>query len=152
MEPTYGASVPLTAFDRRTAQAVVEVLQRAGVRAWTGEESGGDIEVRVAPEQREQALRELGDRMEEVREAVLTAQRAEPPPPAPPPDPDDVHAGPPLVMERFRSLRWLGAVVMAPLLVVTLAPSLRGGTARSVVIALVALAVVGVFTARRRRR
>lgn len=152
MEPTYGAGVPLTAFDRRTATAVVAVLRRAGVQAWAGDEVDGDVEVRVAPEQRDQALRELGDRMEEVREAVLAAERAAPPPPAPPPDPDDVHAGPPLVMERFRSLSWLGAVVLAPLLVVTLAPSLRGGTARSVVVGLALLAVVGVLTARWRRR
>lgn len=172
MERTDGPGVPLTAFDRRTATAVVAVLCRAGVDAWAAATDGEDVEVRVVHDQRDHALRELGNRMEEVREAVLAAdadplaQTASETPPAaygddppnasgrgaaPPPDPDDVRAGPPLVMERFRSIRFLAVAVMAPLLVVTLAPTLRGTTGRLVVGVLMAVVVVALLVTRRRR-
>ncbi|CAN5361209.1 hypothetical protein BH23ACT9_BH23ACT9_16210 [soil metagenome] len=136
MDAQHDDGVALTAFDRRTAAAVVTVLQGAGVSAWTGADDGADVEVRVAADDRDRALTELGARMEEVHAAVSKADRQAPrvQADAPLPDPDDVHAGPPLVMERFRSMRYLTAIVLAPLLVVTLAPTLRGGTGRMVVI------------------
>lgn len=154
MEPRYGPGVPLTAFDRRTATAVVAVLCRAGVDAWATSTDGEDVEVRVVREQREQALRELGNRMEEVREAVRAADQAprDRPVTPEPPEPDDVRAGPPLVMERFRSMRFLAVAVMAPLLVVTLGPTLRGSTARLVLGLLMGVVVVALLIVRRRRR
>lgn len=168
MEPEHDDGVALSAFDQRTATAVISVLRDAGVTAWVGAGDEEDVEVLVPGDQRDRALHELGARMEEVRSAVqsadASARRRRPRHEekvdgwstpartrAPLPDPDDVHAGPPLVMERFRSMRILAAVVMAPLLVVTLAPTLRGSTARMVVLALAAVAAVAVVVFRRRR-
>ncbi|HUG84499.1 MAG TPA: hypothetical protein VMM13_08030 [Euzebya sp.] len=161
MEPQHDDGVTLSAFDQRTASAVVSVLRRAGVAAWLAAGHDEDVEVLVPDGQREVAMRELGTRMEEVRAEVQSAPPSDDRPAeptgavartgAPVPDPDDVHAGPPLVMERFRSMRILAAVVMAPLLVVTLAPTLRGSTARVVLVVLATVAA-GVVLAFRRRR
>lgn len=138
----------LTAFDPRTARAVVTVLNDAGVRAWAVDGSEGDTDVMVAEGARDDALRILGSSMEEVRRVALEHDATTPVPPVPP-DPADVHAGPPLVMERLRNLRVLTAVVMVPLLVVTLAPTIRGDVRIAV---LVAAAAIGLFLLLRRRR
>lgn len=169
MEPQHDDGVALSAFDPPTATAVVTVLRDAGLTAWQVGDGPEEVQVLVPDGQRELALRELGARMEEVRAVMQTTGGAAQPPvrpadvrpaehaaPAvhhssPLPDPDDVHAGPPLVMERFRSMRILAAVVMAPLLVVTLAPTLRGSTARIILIALMIVAAVVVVVVRRRR-
>ncbi len=149
----------LTAFDERTARAVVGVLRRAGIDAQLVEGGigrGDDVDVMVPEGDREDAMRILGQRMEEVTESVLEAdrlreQRAAPPATTGPlHDPDDVHEGPPLMMERFASLRYLAVLVMVPLLVVTLAPTIRGDV--RVGVAIVLLVVVAVALVVRRRR
>lgn len=140
--------VTLTAFDPRTAQAVVAVLQRAGVRAWAAATSDAEIEVLVAQGSRQEALNILRNQMEEVRRVALEHD-ATAPVPAVPPDPDDAHAGPPLVMERLRNLRVLAAVVMVPLLVVTLAPTIRGEVRIAVLLAAVAVGVLILLWRRR---
>jgi hypothetical protein len=165
VDPQHDDGVALTAFDIRTAAAVVSVLRGAGISAWaTAEDESGEVEVRVAADDRERAMAELGARMEQVQDALRKSDRTAPgirptartrradpdPDPAPLPDPDDVHAGPPLVMERFRSMGFLTAMVIVPLMVVTLAPTLRGETARTVVL-VVAVVVAAALLLRRRR-
>ncbi|MGI9018399.1 MAG: hypothetical protein ACR2HR_15065 [Euzebya sp.] len=155
MDPQHRPGVALTAFDRRTAQAVVTVLQRAGIDAWTGMDEDEDTPVLVAEGLREQALQVLGQRMEEVRQATAEADRnaarsATTGPSHPPRDPDDVHDGPPLVMERFRSMRVLAVVIMVPLLAVTLAPTIRGVV--RVVVFVVLLGLGAVIVVRHRNR
>ncbi len=135
------------------------VLRRAGIdaRLVEGVAAGDDdAEVLVPEDDREDAMRILGERMEEVTESVLEADRLQERRAAPPPttgplhDPDDVHVGPPLMMERFASLRYLAVLVMVPLLVVTLAPTIRGDV--RVIVAIVLLVVVaGALVVRRRR-
>lgn len=139
MDPPPRPGVPLTAFDPHTAEAVVEVLNRAGVQAWPGPHSGEETDVMVARGSRDEALRVLGSRMEEVRLAALErdATRANRPG-APDPGTTAAEDGRPLVTERLRNLRILAAVILVPLLVVTLAPTLRG----EVRIAVLAVAVV----------
>lgn len=163
MPPTPSRHVPLTSFDARTAEAVVAVLSRHGVPAAArpAADDADEVEVTVPEGAREDALRVLGTRMEEVREAAqaLDARgggaaprrgRAPERDLVPPPDPDDVHAGPPLVMERFRSLSWLTAVVLVPLLAVTIAGPLTGDL--RLVAAVSLMVVVGLLLWRRRRR
>ncbi len=158
MDPQHGRGTALTAFDRRTAQAVVTVLGRAGIDAWLAGVDAEEAEVHVPEGRRDEALRALGARMEEVRQAAAEVDAAEArrrgdrgrAPRAAPRDPDDVHDGPPLVMERLRGMGWLLAVLLVPLLAVTLAPTLRGDVAiRAVVV--VAVVVVAVIVYRRRR-
>jgi hypothetical protein len=153
LDPTQRPDAALTSFDPPTAAAVAAVLSRAGVPAATRPAADGDVEVVVPPELRDRALRELGQRMEEVRDEVAAARPA----PADPhghgvvgPDEDDLRAGPPLVMERFRSLSWLTAVLLVPLLAVTVAGPLAGDLRRVAAVSL--LAVVAAVVWRRRRR
>jgi Flp pilus assembly protein TadB len=159
------AHVALTSFDVRTATAVVAVLRRAGVSASGRAAGDGEVEVTVPEGAREEAMRILGARMEEVREAVAAAdadalaarardragdraRRAG----APHPAPDDVHAGPPLVMERFRSLSWLAAVLLVPMLAVTIAGPLRGDLRIGAAVVLMAVVAAVVWRRRRDRR
>lgn len=102
----------------------------------------------VAQGSRQEALNILRNQMEEVRRVALEHD-ATAPVPAVPPDPDDAHAGPPLVMERLRNLRVLAAVVMVPLLVVTLAPTIRGEVRIAVLLAAVAVGVLILLWRRR---
>lgn len=103
----------LAAFDPPIARAVVAVLRSEGLRAWLIEEPAGDaLLVHVVPEDRSAALAALTRRMEEVRERA--GEEAE------------IGAGPglaepPLVMERFRRAGLAVGILLAPLLVVTLA-------------------------------
>jgi len=101
------------AFDPPIARAVVTVLRSEGLRAWlVGESAEDEFLVHVVPEDRAAALTALNRRMEEVRicagdEAATAA--------------DIVPGDPPLVMERFRRAGLAIGVILAPLLVVTLA-------------------------------
>lgn len=147
--------VALTTFDDRTARAVVVVLRRAGIDASATPGPQDETEVRVPEPDRDRAMQVLGARMDEVVEAVTAADQGDrrrvvtPPPAVDLPDPDDVHAGPPLVMERFRSMSYLAVVVLVPLLIVTLAPTVRGNV--RVVVAIVLMGVVAALVVRRRR-
>lgn len=150
--PDPSALVPLVAFDPATAHAVVAVLRRQGIRAQADD---GDAEqlVRVPAHRRDTALRVLATHMEDVRAALDRA-------PAPPPsdrgsaDPaavrdDDAGRGPPLVMERFRSLGLLVVIGLAPLLIVTLA-SVPIPRAVAITIVVAAAALIVALILRRR--
>ncbi len=145
--------VALTTFDDRTARAVVVVLRRAGVDASSVAGPDGETDVTVPEPDRDRAMQVLGSRMEEVAQAVAAGdveeQRRARPAPPPRDAEDDVHAGPPLVMERFRRMRYLAVILMVPLLVVTLAPTIRGNV--RVVVALVLMGVAAAVVLRRRR-
>lgn len=152
MDSSQHEGVTLTAFDPVTADAVVTVLRRAGIAVWQaeGRDEHGDVQLRVAPDERGRAMAELGRRMEEVRDEVA----GHVPPPravqeAPVRDPDDPRDGPPLTMERFADLRVLVVVLLGPLLVVTIAGPFLPRTARVVVFAVIAVGL-GVVLARRR--
>lgn len=153
MDSSQQEGVALTAFDPVTADAVVAVLQRAGIAVWQSREPDayGDVELRVSPGDRSRALAELGRRMEEVRDEVGSRE---------PPsvvdfdeqvrrDPDDPHDGPPLMMERVASMRVLVVALLGPLLVVTVAGPYLPRSARVIVFAAIALGL-GIVLARRR--
>jgi len=110
----------LAAFDPDLAEAVVQVLRRHGVQAWLADAparaaaGGSERAVHVRPEQREPALGLLAEHMEEVG-AELDGS-----------DGDDADVplhggGRPLVMERFRRIGLNLAIVLAPLLIISLA-------------------------------
>ncbi len=160
--------IPLVTFDATTAAAVVAVLTRAGIGAWVAAGTdGGEAEVWVAEADRERALSTLAARMEEVREEVL---QSTPPgerprrlrraawdadddvgPVAPGDVDDELRSGPPLVMERFRSLSGAMVVLLTPLLVITLAQAPFGRTARTAILLTLAGVVAGWLLLRRRR-
>lgn len=150
MDSSQRPGVALTTFDQRTARAVVAVLQHQGLDAWAETGTTEDTPVIVAEGQRDRAWRILNDRMEDVRQSVAEdTERAQSKAPTTS-DPDDVHDGPPLVMERFRNFAWVAAVLLVPLMAVTLAPTIRGRTAIWVAIG-VATVVFGILAFRRRR-
>ena len=139
----------LTSFDRVTAAAVVTVLQRAGIRAWAGATGDADeTEVLVAAGDRERALSTLATRMEEVRREVVGGGGGFADTPRP--DPDDLYAGPPLVMERFRSLSIAVAIILGPLLVVTLAAPAVPRSARVAIFLVLATVLAAWWFARQR--
>lgn len=146
----------LTAFDSATADAVVEVLSRAGIAAWQDPEPDehGDVVVRVSPGMRARAMQEMGRRMEEVQATLRRSPAAAASAPDGPhePDVDDPADGPPLTMERFADLRVLIAVVLGPLLVITVAgPFLTRTVQVSVIVFLVLAGGLAMVIARRRR-
>lgn len=136
-------NIQLATFDPEVAHAVVAVLLREGVQAVTASVPGvpdGEVAVLVEPSQRARALAVLTQRMEDVSAELRGGPAGEPritivtaPGPRdtgrgggtgragrPTPDEDeDEDDGPPLVMERFRSMGFV-AMVLAPLLVITL--------------------------------
>ncbi|MEE8601025.1 hypothetical protein [Euzebya tangerina] len=165
-----GSSHPgtaVTTFDQHTAEAVVVVLERAGIRAWTTDPApDGDVEVMVEEGQREAALRTLAQRMDEVRDASAALR----PEPARPESvkaprfrrrsededddqsalPEELRDGPPLVMERFRNLSWVLVILLVPLMVVTLAPTIRSDLGIRIALG-VAVVVIVTMVVRRRR-
>ncbi|AXV07482.1 hypothetical protein DVS28_a2803 [Euzebya pacifica] len=158
MESPQREGIALTSFDRATADAVVAVLSRAGIPAWQDAEPDeyGDTVVRVPDGQRNAAMREMGSRMEEIADEIAAAPaprasigRADGPVHR---DPDDVHDGPPLVMQRFRDLRVLIVVVLAPLLAVTIAGPFLPRSLRVVAFVVIVAAVGAVIWQRRRSR
>jgi hypothetical protein len=142
------------AFDPPLARAVVTVLRREGLRAWLGRDrGGGTVHVFVDPDDREAALACLGRRMDDVQE-LAARQREDAPPARPAPagrgqvDGDDGgEDARPLVMERFARAGMVLALVLIPLLVVTLASA---RVPRGIAVAVVVLGVLGVWAARRR--
>jgi hypothetical protein len=124
-----GVTVPLDTFRPEVAGAVVTVLRRHGVAAWMRATGGslpglddGEAVVLVERGRRDDAVQLLVAHMEEVGEAAA----AEPRPlrhrrMTAPRHPMEDEPGPPIVMERFRRMGLAVAVVLAPLLVVTLA-------------------------------
>lgn len=143
----------LTAFDSATADAVVEVLSRAGIPAWQDPDPDehGDVVVRVNPGMRERAMQEMGRRMEEIQATLRRSPAPDDSTRPHEPDVDDPADGPPLTMERFADLRVLVAVVLGPLLVITVAGPFLTRTVRvSVIIFIVIATGLALFIARRR--
>ncbi|HVL99076.1 MAG TPA: hypothetical protein VM324_07275 [Egibacteraceae bacterium] len=114
----------LATFDPSLAEAVATVLRRQGVPAVTGPAPGpgpdDDVEVRVPPERRDEALGLLAGHMEEIR-AIVHAGNSVTATPLPLVEGDAEQVGTPLVMSRVRSMGLGVAVLLVPLLVVTLA-------------------------------
>ena len=130
----------LAAFDPPIARAVVAVLRSEGLRAWlVGESAEGASLVHVEPENRAAALAALSRRMEEVH--ARAGEEAEM-------SGDLGVADPPLVMERFRRAGLAVGVVLAPLLVITLA---RTRLSVGMTAAIVVGGVVALMLARRSR-
>lgn len=150
MDSQQQGGVALTSFDPVTADAVVAVLGRAGLAAWQdpSPDDSGDVLVRVPAGLRDAAMRLMGQRMEEIQAEM--ASRRPPTVTAARLDPDDPSHGPPLMMERFASMRVLVVALVGPLLVVTIAGPFLPRQAR-VVIFLVIGAGLLVAMARRRR-
>lgn len=127
-------------YDPPLARAVVAVLRDEGLRAWVEDEDGSGGRVLVVPVDQPAAVSALARRMEDVRElaaAEATADRPHPPSDRPAP----------LVMERFRSAGALVAVLLAPLLVVTLS---WVGLTPGLVAAVVVVAALAIVVVRRR--
>lgn len=140
MHPDRPATVPLVAFSPGLARAVVAVLARAGVPAWTAEQAH-ETEVIVPADRREEAFAVLAAHMEQIH-----AEAADEPGDATEVD-DEPGDPPPLVMERFRNMGLL-ALVLVPLLVITLAaPGMPLGVA-----IVVYVGAIAVLTAWRERR
>lgn len=137
MQPDHVQTADLGAFEPPTADAVVSVLRRRGCPAWADPAAGGDSLVRVPADRREEALALVAAHMEDI--AAMSGS-AEPGPSAVPPlpggrpgstwdagDSDDPSAEKPspIVLEQLRRFGLGLAIVLAPLLVITLAaPSL----------------------------
>lgn len=122
MQPDRDTDTQLATFDPPVARAVAAVLEREGMSATVEPLDHGEAEVRVATERRDEALVLLARHMERVHELAakqhVDAVTATPLPLDPSPDDEDSR---PIVMERLRRMGLGIAVVLAPLLIITLA-------------------------------
>lgn len=130
MHPEPGTSTPLASFDAALADAVVALLRREGVPAVAEPVGTDEVEVRVPVARRDAALGVLVAHMEDVQE--LARGGGARPRPGPEPEDPDAEEGPPIVMERLRRMGFGIAVVLAPLLLVTLGGALPLGYALGV--------------------
>ncbi|HUH07438.1 MAG TPA: hypothetical protein VML96_06485 [Egibacteraceae bacterium] len=119
--PASQPSEPVASFPPALATAVTDVLVQSGIPAWALPGEDDEQEVHVAAGMRDEALRVIAMQMEAV------SQRAGGPPTlGAPHQPDDRPAddrtdAPPLMMEQIRRVGIVIAVVLAPLLAITLA-------------------------------
>lgn len=122
MRPRDGTSAQLAIFDPPLAEAVATILGREGVPATVEPLDHAEAEVRVPAARRDEALALLATHMEAVRELLDGAGASDTTTTTSLPlaDPDD-ETGRPMVMERFRRMGLGVAVVLAPLLAITLA-------------------------------
>jgi hypothetical protein len=130
----------------------VTVLRANGVQAWIDEEgvtAGDSVSVHIPPDAHDAAVETLARHMEEIhalagqgRRRAQAGQATQSGPANL--DEDDLGSGPPLVMERFRQAGFVIALVLAPLLVVTLArtPMSRGLALGIVILGAVLLAAL----------
>lgn len=122
MPPDGDTDAQLATFDPPVARAVAMVLRREGVPATVESLDHGEAEVRVSPDRRDEALALLARHMEQVHELAADehagAATATPLPLDTQFEDDD--AGPPIVMERLRRMGLGLALVLAPLLIITL--------------------------------
>lgn len=132
----------LATFDAPLADAVVTVLRREGVPAAARPLADGEVEVRVPAARRDEALALLADRMEAVRAQAHGGDGSAPTSlPLVDGESAEDESGPPLVMDRLRRMGLGVVIVLAPLLVITLAqPNLPVGYALALfVVGLVAV-------------
>lgn len=120
--PPSQPSEPVASFPPALATAAAEVLVQADIPAWVVPHDDEEHEVQVPAGLREEALRVIALHMEAV------SQRAGgPPPPGTLPvqhdqeQSDAAADASPLMMERIRNIGIVVAVVLAPLLAITLA-------------------------------
>lgn len=122
-------TVYLDTFDAPVASAVVEVLRDRGIGAWTKATgsglpgiAAGEQAVFVPAIRRDEAFAVLVGSMEEVRELADAEPRlVRPRGLGAPRSAIEDEEGPPIVMERIRRGGFLVALVLVPLLVITLA-------------------------------
>jgi hypothetical protein len=138
--------------DPPLAGAAVDVLVGRGLQARTDPGStGSTLSVSVPEEERDAALAALAAELEQIR--ALADERAAAAADSTfgvwTEDPDDPRAGPPLVMERFLSMRVLVVVLLAPLLAATLA---RPGVPLGLVLGVLVAGAVLVLALRDRWR
>lgn len=111
---------PLAPFDPPVARAVVSLLRSRGVPATSAQGDGEEMIVLVPADRRAAAFALLAGNMEQIT-ALAREDGPRRTAAAAPSDPDDVHSGRPLVLERLRQGRLLIVLLLAPLLVATLA-------------------------------
>lgn len=124
MTPDGQTSAQLAVFAPALAEAVVTVLQRHGISSAVEPLDHEDVEVRVPAARRDEALALLADHMEQIHELVGRAGTVTATP-VPVTDPqaheEDEGTGAPIVMDRLRRMSLGLVVLLAPLLVITLA-------------------------------
>lgn len=125
--PDGQTSAQLATFDRPLAEAVATVLDGEGIPTTVESRDDREVEVWVPADRRDEALVLLANRMEQIHELVARAGTvtATPVPPigqlaSGEYDQDD-ETEPPIVMERLRRMSLGLVVLLAPLLVITLA-------------------------------
>lgn len=124
MHPEPETSAQLATFDPPLASAVVAVLRRVGISATVEPLDHDEVEVRVPAARREEALAALASRMEEVQRLARATSgngHSGPGEQEPVGEADEGEdGGPAIVMERLRRMGLGIAVVLTPLLVITL--------------------------------
>jgi hypothetical protein len=156
MRPDHDAGVPLDTYERPLADAVVTVLGRHGIPAWT-KDSGealpgldrGQAAVFVPAASRDMALATMAGAMEEIRDEVdQTPHLVRPRGLGSPRSDIEDEPGPPIVMERIRRMGFVG-LLLAPLLVITLAAP---GMPMALAIAIYVAGLVALTAFRQRER
>lgn len=116
-------SAQLATFDPPLAEAVVTILHAEGIPTSVEPLDHHEVEVRVPAARRDEALALLADRMEQIHELVARAGSVTA---TPLPltdhagDAEEDGSGGPIVLERLRRMGLGVAVLLAPLLVITL--------------------------------
>lgn len=121
MHPEPDTSAQLATFDPPLASAVVAVLRGMGISAAVEPLDHDEVEVRVQAARREEALAVLASRMEEVQRLAQASLAGGGSPATEQQPAGDAEAEPPIVMERLRRMGLGIAVVLTPLLIITLA-------------------------------
>lgn len=123
MTPDGQTTAQLATFDPPLAEAVLAVLSGAGFEASLEPLDHDEVEVRVPAARRAEALALLADRMEEIHDRVAEpgTTTVTPVPPTDRYDRTDDEDGPPIFLERLRRMSLGVVVLLAPLLVISLA-------------------------------
>lgn len=123
MTPDGQTTAQLATFDPPLAEAVLAVLSGAGFEASLEPLDHDEVEVRVPAARRAEALALLADRMEEIHDLVAEpgTTTVTPVPLTDRYDRTDDEDGPPIFLERLRRMSLGVVVLLAPLLVISLA-------------------------------
>lgn len=115
-------STQLAAFDPPLAEAVVLVLNRHGIATTVEPTSSDEVEIRVPVDRRVEAMALLASRMEEIHDLVARSGTVTATPlPLEDRTEESDEDGPPIVLDRLRRMSLGLVVLLAPLLVISLA-------------------------------